>query len=50
MKNKQEIAAYIAKEVQITGFWTSETATLSDGTNVEIWQYYNDAVYILQNE
>jgi len=48
-KNNQEINAYNAKEIEIIGFLKSETATLSDGTNVEIWKYYDDTIYILQS-
>lgn len=48
-KNNQEITAYNAKKIQIIGFLTLETTALLDGTNVEIWKYYNDTIYILQN-
>lgn len=48
-KNNQEITAYNAKHIQITGFLTSETATLSDGSNIDIWNYFYDFVYTLQN-
>ena len=48
-QDRQQIAAYRASEIQIVGFLTSETAMLSDGTNVEIWQYSNETVYILPN-
>lgn len=48
-KNNQNITAYNAEQIQITGFLTEETATLSDGTRLDIWNYLDDCLYTLQN-
>lgn len=48
-KTNKEITAYNAKEIEITGFLTSEIAFLGDGTNVYIWKDHYDFVYKLQN-
>ncbi|MDW2798970.1 hypothetical protein RZO55_15450 [Clostridium boliviensis] len=47
-KNNQEIAAYNAKQIQITDFLTGETI-LSDGTNIDIWNSSYGSAYTLQN-
>lgn len=48
-KNNQEIAAYNAEQIQITDFLTGETAVLSDGTNIDIWNSSFGSAYKLQN-
>lgn len=48
-KDGREITAYRADIIMITGFLTSETATLSDGTSVDIWNNSGNMLYTLEN-
>lgn len=48
-KDGREITAYQADTIMITGFLTSETATLSDGTSVGIWNNSGSMLYTLEN-
>lgn len=48
-KDGREITAYYAKTVEITGSLTSETATLSDGADVDIWSGSSYVAYMLRN-
>lgn len=45
----QEVPAYHAKTIYLTAVLREETATLSDGTNLDIWQHSNSLVYTLEN-
>lgn len=47
--SNQEITAYNAKQIQITGILTAETAALSDGTTIEIWNCSNESCFTLPN-
>lgn len=45
----EEIPAYEARSVQLTGYLREDTALLSDGTQAAIWQYEDGVEYALQN-
>lgn len=45
----RKITAYHAKQIEIKGVLTTETATLADGANVNVWRYSNADAYTLQN-
>lgn len=45
----REIPAYHADQVEVTGYLKPNPVTLPDGTEVELWQYANAAVYALSD-
>lgn len=50
MANGRKITAYNAKQIDLTGFLTTKTATLSDGTHLSVFNYFNGTAYILPND
>ncbi len=44
-----QITVYDAEQIIVDGYKTEDTATLQDGTNVNIWQYSHYTAYTLQN-
>lgn len=48
-KTNKKITAYTANVIEITGFLTSETVTLKDGTIINIWKDSYGMVYKLQD-
>jgi len=43
----EKIKAYEARSINISGFFTGETETLSDGTVTEVWRYHTYDSYVL---